>query len=228
MTALLDVLRDDFGIVVEDLDSDGLPEEAALALYWAVGCGVSQDNLAIATRNAYDLNRASLWVEDPRILMHRDVLAALFGISTALRDALAAVFAADGVSLLGEYASVSCDDAGFCTPSALDKTWYEVFAKQSDGIIEPYTGSADFDGDGISNADEYAQTIGNGGTLADFVAAAQNPGTAEGEGEGEGEKSPPSCHAASDNTPAGRGELVMLCLLILLLSSATLRRAKGT
>lgn len=86
--------------------------------------------------------------------LHRDVPAALMGMRTALQDALAGVFAADGITLAGEYVSVMCGGDGFCTPSALDKDHYEVFAGQDEALTEPCAGDGDLDGDRTSNADE--------------------------------------------------------------------------
>jgi hypothetical protein len=69
---------------------------------------------------------------------------------------------------------------------------YDVLVKQSAGTAEPYLGSADLDTDGVTNAEEYANVLACGGSLADFVAAAQDPDV-----DGTCVMSPPSCNAGT-------------------------------
>ena len=65
----------------------------------AVACAEGEDNLQGATRNAYQINWSALGQETASIVEHRDVLAALFAVSTSLQTALAGAFANAGIPL---------------------------------------------------------------------------------------------------------------------------------
>jgi hypothetical protein len=80
------------------------------------------------------------------LLFVREMLAALLATSTEGRDYL--------VSAL-----------------SLENT-YLVVTFPGKAVNEPFSGDADLDGDGMSNADEAAAIIGGGGDIDNFVAAA--------------------------------------------------------
>jgi len=155
------------GYYPEDVDNDGFPETAALALLLAAYADYGEPLLG-AIREDYDHNIATLTLEELNSLsLQREYLAALFLLGSDVKEALIGILADDGTTLMGEYVSVDVDD----------------FVR--DGT-EPFSGSGDVDGDGVSNLDEYVNTIAAGGSVDDFVESALDAGSAGGDSGGGG------------------------------------------
>lgn len=219
------LFRSLLGVIGDDLDADGLPEDAALALVRAVVCSDDGSNLWAATMNALWINHALLGIEVAHSSLepYREVLAALLAISGPTQAVLTQVLNDVNTPLTAQYEVARCDSAGLCMPSALlDKALeevYQVFALEDTLIGEPFAGTGDPDGDGVSNTQEYANATDAGGTLAEFVIAALDP-TLNGSqvGKGDSESAPPSCHSNQSNTAPGAGDWLVLSLLILGLS----------
>jgi hypothetical protein len=84
---------------------------------------------------------------------------------------------------------------------------------------EPYSATGDFDGDGVSNLDEYLGVVVNGGgSLEDFINAATGGEVGEGEGEGEGEGDGPGCAATTGSAAPIPDDAATILLVLLLLS----------
>src|SRR5262249_45292676 len=72
--------------------------------------------------------------------------------------------------LSGSYTTVTCTDIENCLPEFIeDPVTRRVIAR---GVYEPYHGTGDADGDGVTNADEYANVVDMGGDDEDFSIAA--------------------------------------------------------
>jgi len=111
---------------------------------------------------------------DAAVQMQYEILLALDADpTTAAMDALAADIAPLIAGVTDALATLAPPD-------------YLIYGAVAKGVDEPFAGDGDFDGDGISNADEAAAVAAGGGTAADFVAAASGapgygllfPGTA--------------------------------------------------
>jgi len=157
-------LADTFG----DLDGDGLPEIASLRLLAFAACP-QFSSAGLTTEAVYAQNLGSADTEpfDTRILRRKPFVAAMMSVSASLQDALRDAFAASGVVLLNDYAIVGCDangeNCGTMLPAA------------TVGVNTIASGPGDFDGDGMTNAEEWAVLALDHGTLEEFVAAATNP-----------------------------------------------------
>jgi hypothetical protein len=194
-----DALKIRFGISDIDFDADGFPEFYALALAKAV-CPLDVFfEIGTATSTAFDINLMALAGEGPfaELLEYKHAIAALMFISGDTQAALRAALSADGIELSGTYEVVTGIDGAFMPAALPGKTLeegYLIFDSIAKGENEPYSASGDFDGDGVSNLDEYlAVVVNGGGSLEDFINAATGGEGSEGEGEGEGE--PPGCGA---------------------------------
>ena len=151
-----DAFRSHFGIVDDDLDDDGLPDEALLDLLQGLLCpDLTKATVAdAALRAAFDTNLAELIARnDPAVAEYRELLALLLAVSAESRDAVIAELAADGVTLAA---------SGFDTLTGEDAL---------------YDGGADLDGDGVSNADEYDlfEATCDICSIEDLVDAVNNP-----------------------------------------------------
>ncbi|MFP6581330.1 MAG: CFI-box-CTERM domain-containing protein [Candidatus Hydrogenedentota bacterium] len=160
-----------------DLDDDGLPEQASLALIEAVACIDTTSDMNDATFNAYNMNLAvfDLEVDVNHLLPYRNTIALLMLIGADVQVQLNA--ALHGV-LLGTYEIVQCDGAE-CTPDPIPEVDASVALITRSVVTratnEPYSGSGNLDQDGTDNATEYSNVISQGGRTHDFVVAATSP-----------------------------------------------------
>lgn len=154
-----------------DIDDDGIPEKAILALIQRVSCGFGS-KLRSATLVAYDLNLDALDAESDTAELsdYRELLAALMIISEDMHAALPLLLNESMLSLDNDYVRVTCS-AGECQPEFEEKqiAALQVGLRTED---EPYSASGDLDFDGTSNLTEYRNVIANGGSNSDFVLAA--------------------------------------------------------
>ena len=199
LLALLDAL----GLEDADLDGDGLPEDAAIALqeYWA--CLYDEPGTIWRTlTEAYNENLETLAeeAEGQSVAAYARALAAIFAVNPGVQMSVLELLAAElGVSLGGEYGAVGCTLLGGCM-STTDEDYVFIFA-----------GEGDMDGDLVSNADEYANVMSVGGSLETFVTAAYDP-ELNGSETGGDDGSDVSVSAGSSN-----------CVVSLLLSQTPLR-----
>ena len=133
--------------LASDIDGDGLPEAWALRLVGAVLSSTEYPHAA-AVDAAYLANLSALETAPGALAPYREVLAALLLASDAVRDAL--------VTELGLAGS------------------YTVVTVGVGPVSEPFSGAGDPDGDGATNAGEYAGMISWGGTIAQFPSFAFN------------------------------------------------------
>ncbi len=155
-------LADTFG----DLDEDGLPEIASLRLLAFAECP-QFSSAGLTTAAVFQQNLGSAHTEpfDTRVQRRRQLVAALMSVSGSLQTALRDTFADMGSVLLNEYSIVGCDATGKnCAPAAA--------ALDTNAIA---SGPGDFDGDGMTNAEEWAVLALDNGTLNEYIAAATNP-----------------------------------------------------
>jgi hypothetical protein len=227
----------DFGITEADFDNDGIDDEFTLALLRAVCSRDLEDDLRNATLNAFDINRMNLEAEAQfeSLQDYKLGLAALLLLSTDMQTAVINALADQGITLSGTYQIVTVVGDMFM-PSAVSglslAQAYEVFEGSLKAINEPYSATGDFDGDGASNLTEYnAVVIDGGGSVDDFLAAADDPLVigGEGEGEGEGEGPPPVCGALwLDGGPINKvGDALILLLVGTALIALRSRRLGG-
>ncbi len=181
-----------FGGGTSDLDADGLPESAVLALMQAVACNaLAAASLDAALFNAYNINLILLESEGDLSLLESEATAAgvqnirsliaflAAGSATleaAVKDALAMYDPA--ITLTGDYVAVTCSGTD-CVPSTVDgrsiREEYEVFSRASRATNEPFSATGDLDGDGTDNVTEYDNVTAQGGETSDFVIAATSP-----------------------------------------------------
>jgi len=76
--------------------------------------------------------------------------------------------------LFAALASIGSEMQAAIAPLGLQNT-YTAIGASAKTISEPLSPSGDADGDGISNLQEYLNVIADGGSEADYVAAATNP-----------------------------------------------------
>lgn len=147
----------------EDIDEDGLPESASLALLSAA-VKSNQEPVSTALQEGYVQNINLLAQESAvdELPVHREVLAALFLLGSEVRTALITFLHNQGITLTGDYATLTVADP-------------------SRAANEPLSGSGDLDGDGVSNLDEYLNTIDAGGTIEQFVQSALDDASAGGD-----------------------------------------------
>jgi hypothetical protein len=155
-----DFIESDFAMKVskdgypEDFDGDGFPESAGLALLLAAHAQYSElygPALFAGYVQNIDLLAQETDVDD--LPVHREVLAALFLLGSEVKAELIDFLHKRGIILSQDYVTLTADDS-------------------SRAANEPLSGSGDFDGDGVSNRDEYLNTIDAGGTIEQFVEAA--------------------------------------------------------
>ena len=223
----LAAFREAFGVGAEDIDGDGLPEPFIMALWAWVHCGPDHgsEELRDATRAAYLINLSVLESEADGTLV-RDfwqVLAYLFSLSQGMQDTVIGLLGDSGISLTGEYVAVTCDpETGECMPELLNDTEFAVFEADTEGVVEPYSGAGDLDGDGLSNLAECDNIVDQGGTPDDFANAASDPSD-------DGTALPLDCHGGAKWRPGGLplGDLTALTLMVLVLLAVT-RRPRRT
>jgi hypothetical protein len=155
-----------------DLDGDTIPDTAMLELIKLYSCRTNNtDALAFATNTAYDDNREILALEAnaPALSAYSDVVPLLLFMNQAMRDAVLGLLSGAGTALSGSYSTVTCTDTDTCLPFFVE----DPVARQLErGAYEPYFGSGDADGDGITNLEEYQNVAAMNGDDLDFAVAA--------------------------------------------------------
>ena len=168
----------DFFVVDDDMDMDGLPEEAPFLLLEAVCATEPRGGLASAVSYAYEINLAELDLEADAAAVdpYRKALAALFSTSVQIQLALVQLLEDNGIALAGMYEVVTEADGAFLpAPTELPdgNAGFLVALILHKAIDEPFSGAGDLDGDGESNAEEFERVVTQGGgSVADFAAAA--------------------------------------------------------
>ncbi len=171
----------DFGITSDDLDSDGIPEEFLLELLKLSACSDESDGLAAATSSAFRINHTIIKDEDQAadLTDYANILATLLLVSQDMQAAITTIVEDAGITLTQSYEVVSCDGTGLCLPAKTDgyslSEAFDAFAPGSKSITEPYSGTGDFDGDGIDNLTELDAVLARNGNADDFVDAASDP-----------------------------------------------------
>jgi hypothetical protein len=215
-----DAFKNRFGIADVDFDTDGFPEFYALALIKATCSLDAFFELGSATANAFEINSMALENEaqTAELVEYRHALAALMLVSQDTQAAVRSTLSTNGIELSGTYEVVTGIDGAFM-PSAVPgkslEEGYLIFDSITKGANEPYSATGDFDGDGVSNLDEYTNIVVNGGgSIEDFIDAATGGG---GEGEGEGEGPGPSCAATAGSAVRISGDVAIILLALLFL-----------
>ena len=133
-----------------DLDLTGLVDGWEMALYRKVLCGRTGP-LHDGAQCAFVANLETLRAESGYAALgpHENVLAALLAVSSELQEAIAGRFALTGA--------------------------YQVAVTAGKAAGEPLSPDGDPDGDGLTNGEEYANTLAASLGQADFVTAALNP-----------------------------------------------------
>lgn len=167
-----------------DMDMDGLPDNASLALAKEVACNPdAPDSLADATFNAFNVNLIIFdgEAEAGTLSDLRVTLAMLTALSADMEAAVKNLLAqADPpITLSGDYTQVTCSGST-CMPQAISgRALSEVFNDFDSRTVrasnEPYSATGDLDNDGTNNVTEYNNVLDNAGKLADFVIAATSP-----------------------------------------------------
>jgi hypothetical protein len=134
-----------------DVDSDGLPELWALRLVALILCEDRWPYQLVHDEvyGAYVQNLLELEQETPSIQPYKEVLAALLLMGTDLRQEFIA-----RLGLTGSYTVFWQGKTNGKSPN------------------EPFSGAGDIDGDGITNAGEYAAVVSRGGSIDTFAQAA--------------------------------------------------------
>ncbi len=155
----------------EDVDFDGLPESASLALLEEASCSNVDDSFDEAVTNAYLLNSALLNLETEiyetgEWTPYRHVLSAIVTTSVATRVYMNQAFGLfpGGVGFTSWYVSVNCED-GDCEPS-------DQRNAQGRWETEPFAGDGDPDDDGFTNAEEWTNVLARGGSEREFAVSA--------------------------------------------------------
>ena len=204
----------DFGITSDDFDGDGVREELALALVNASACPSEPDALSAATSAAFSVNRAALRDEADasELADYIKALAALLLVSENTQTSVATILEDAGFTLAQSYEAVTCDSTGQCLP-AKDAG---AAAKTAD---EPYSGTGDYDLDGVDNATEVANVRAWDGSAEEELTAVQDPTL-------DGTEQPVGCAAGSGQRPGQAvGDLLLIAMAMLsLLVSARFRR----
>ncbi|MCH8203932.1 MAG: right-handed parallel beta-helix repeat-containing protein [Candidatus Hydrogenedentes bacterium] len=156
-----------------DLDEDGLPEIASLRLLSAAACAYDTSK-GFAAERAFELNLDAIDDEpfDMRILRKRELIAALMAVGEQTQRTVRDAFAEEGVVLLGSYAVVACDETGICETVFIDAATRGAVPVTMD---EPFPGPGDYALDGLTNSEEWAGVMSQGGGLDEFIRAATDP-----------------------------------------------------
>jgi len=163
--------------LLDDIDGDGLPELATLALIREIVCEYSTESLAQSINAAFALNLAVFNGEagSGEATAYGSAIALLMLISEETQSSLASALSDAGVLLTGSYTVVNCPTLDGCTPEGEGLRTIE----------EPLSGEGDLDEDGASNAEEYHDiVVERGGTLEEFVASALGASTGSGSNGG--------------------------------------------
>lgn len=160
-----------------DLDDDGLPEQASLALIEAIACIDTTSDMNDATFNAYNMNLAvfDLEIDIDHLLPYRTSIAFLMLIGADVQTQLNTAL---GDVLLGTYEIVQCTGSE-CTPDPIPEVDASV-AVITRSIVtratdEPYSGTGNLDQDSTNNVTEYNNVTNQAGRTHDFVVAATSP-----------------------------------------------------
>ena len=161
-----------------------MPEDAALLLMEVASCVRKLPGIAESTKTAYDVNLIIFdgeTIDDPEVVALREVIAALMLMGAEMEELIREALALDDIFLLGDYENVTCLGAN-CLPLPIPGLSIREGYLGLDRAVtsfdpEPYLGGGDPDGDSLSNATEYANTVANKGTIEDFALAATDPGT---------------------------------------------------
>lgn len=173
---------DEFAIDTNDLDGDGLPENASLALLQAVACNPSAPvSMSTALFNAYNINH---WIFDGEsnaeaLSEYRNLIALLMSVSDGHELAIKDILQQANLPLTGDYVAVTCIEsdcmpASIPTRSLMDE--FEVFADGVRGTNEPFSATGDLDDDGTDNITEWDNVLVQGGSTSNFVTAATSSG----------------------------------------------------
>ena len=173
----------DFGIVSDDLDSDGVPEHFTAHLVEFVACPNDGSSIWTATLNAWDANLLAIDAEPEfqQLMAYREALALLMLISESTQATVFNLLNSNGIELESPYVEVECDGNSLtnCMPQTLPgktiEDGYLVFEDGEKAIDEPYSGSGNFDGDDFTNAEEAANVIEDNGDADDYVLEVTDP-----------------------------------------------------
>ncbi|PCJ49080.1 MAG: hypothetical protein COA73_18875 [Candidatus Hydrogenedentota bacterium] len=160
--------------VSDDMDSDGLPDRASLALIAAASCQYQTSNGA-ATNVAYKINRDQFELESFAFEYsdYDAIIPALMSMSTAMQQYLISTIE---LPFEFDYPVVNCTSPDDCTPVAVDDDKANSSLRNSNVVIcqncESLSGYGDPDWDNTNNFSEYSNVISQGGSLDDFTNAA--------------------------------------------------------
>lgn len=174
-------LRNDFDLIDEDLDADGITDDYMLEALQVIACYDSDTQLGSALHTAYKVNL--LLFDDEANAAHleryRESIAALMTVSSDMQTALAQWFEGLSLPLNQAYETVECDDTGLCMPQPLPDTpleeGFQVFDESREPLSEPFSASADLDNDGHTNLEEFMNNVEAGGGSSEFAMAATDP-----------------------------------------------------
>lgn len=241
-----------FSLFDDDLDNDGLPDAVALRLFQYTVCENVDSAIGAATLNAFEINRER-WLEaleGTDFAAYAESLAVLASVSADSASSYRTLIVNQGADVTAEFTPVTCA-GGLCAPTAIPgkslAEAYNVFDSSVKAVNEPYSGTGDYDGDGVDNRTEYANAIAQGASDAAFVVAATDPafdgtepelldlegmgqgdGAGEGEGEGTGEPVTGCNRIAAGGEPFGVADFALIALLPLLLIGAGRRERSRT
>jgi hypothetical protein len=167
----------------DDLNDDGLPDSAALALLEEAACNPNAPAaLAVSSGTAYAANLAFFDAEvgAAALAPFREGIAALMLTSATTEGAVKLVLglAVPPIALAADYTQVTCT-AGACLPLPTVRT--SATGEFLDSALipraadEPYAGDGDLDGDTVTNVTEFNNIEAQGGELDDFVVVATSP-----------------------------------------------------
>lgn len=172
--------RADFGLENNDLDGDGLDDEASLVLVAGIACFDGRSEVVEATLNAFEINLMLLDAEAMAadVATYRELLAVLLSVGEAMKSAVLTVLSDGGVVLENGYVTVACED-DVCMPAQVDgltlSEGFDVFDAPSVSLNEVFVSAGDLDADGFLNEVEMANVLANGGGLEEYAVAAISP-----------------------------------------------------
>ena len=213
-------LQERFGFDI-DFDNDGLPEDAMLRLIVEAACDepieakIVRAELPAATNAAFAANLGIIQ-SDPMAAQLTDVdaaTAALVLAGVAPRDQILQALA--GAQMVLQNA----DDLQVVTCNGTCQGELEPILN-----TEQYTGGADLDDDGAANAEEFANVEDRGGSLAEFLEAAQDDST---DGTITGTGCPMSASANGKSTPWNADTLLMGVIALVLITSRQAKRQRA-
>jgi hypothetical protein len=184
--AVNDAVRDFADVFVnasDDLDDDGLPDIASLALVRESVCNANAPILLTSsTTLAYETNLMLFDAEMDTTALERfrEAIAVLMLTNATTETLIKAViaFANPSAPLTADYVQVTCS-GGVCMPAPTRNTTATGEFLDFDGVPraadEPFAADGDLDGDGVTNLTEYNNIQAQGGTLGDFVVVATSP-----------------------------------------------------